>query len=162
MKYLCARHIDLLQNDEALALRLWHSAMQHGRSAQAENRWRMAQSFFGAAFEIAVIRLNDRQTTGFAAMHLCDAARLLASCLCCLDEFDEAQDSLRFVHHFLLEEVNKPAASYDQKRALIRLLLEFLKRATTLMRLRGQSTMADSLTMISNKVTASVRQQYLH
>jgi len=175
MKYLCRHHQLVMQSDEENAEDLWRSAMEQGAEAFNLTNWRLAQSFFGSAFEIAIIRLGvaeggehshlgQRQgrVTRFEAHHLTDAARRLATVLCHVDQFDEAEQALLYVHNFLLGRLNEQRSTFDGKKNQLRLIEEFLRRATSLLRIRGKSAYADTVNLLSNKVTASVRRQSLH
>lgn len=163
MKYLCSYHQEAMKYNESAAVELWHSAMCHGKEAYDESNFRLAQSFFGSAFEISIIRLNEKaDTESFSCQHLADSGRLLTNTLCCVDQFDEAEEILLFSHSFLLEALSDKKKTYDERRYLMRLVQEFLRRATTLLRIRGKKSYADSITLISHKVTANCRELLMH
>ncbi len=166
MKYLCVRHQHLLREEVDVAGRLWQSAMDQGGQLCRAGEWCRARSYCGLAFEIVVLRLRVEHAAGgsphFATEHLTDAARLLGDCLCRLEQFDEAQEVLRYAHDYLVAETQRCHLTYDAKRVHLRLIEEFLKRSTSVLRLCGRSAQAETLLLMSNKLTSQMRRECLH
>ncbi|WP_075186597.1 hypothetical protein [Teredinibacter haidensis] len=59
MRYLCSRHQKVLVSDRAQSAALWQGAMSNGCTARRDLNLRLARSFFGSAFEIALLHVHQ-------------------------------------------------------------------------------------------------------
>jgi len=166
MKYLCLRHLYVVQEEPEVASRMWDSAMSQGEKLLRAGNWSGARTFFGFAFEVVLVRLQAGRSysvsSRFSEEHLTDAARIFSTCLCQLEQFDEAQEILKYVHNYLLAESIHTFDTHDAKRAHIRLIEEFLKRSTSLMRFRGFPSQAETTLLLSNRLTTRIKRECLH
>lgn len=164
MKYLCCYHRELVQNDEQSASKLWHGAMLQAVKAYQEGRFELAQLLSGSAVDIAIVRLTIEryryETKVFLPEHLADSGRMLVDCLCQIDQFDEAEEILVYLQNYFLKKVAEKRNTYDEKKHYIRLLEEFSRRATALLRMRGKSSYADTISLLCNKIMMSIKRQY--
>ncbi|WP_086933415.1 hypothetical protein [Agarilytica rhodophyticola] len=166
MKYLCEYHRELICTDEQAALKLWHKAMSRSFAASQQEDFCLAQSMSGTAVDIAITRLNIErhryETKVFLPEHLSDSGRLLVDCLCYLNQYDEAEEMLIYMQNYFLKKIAEKRNTHDQKKYYMRLLEEFSRRVSALLRIRGKSNRADSISLLCNKVMISVKRQYLY
>lgn len=104
MKYICRRHRAAIVEQPAHALQLWRDAMDNGEVALGHGNVRLARSFFGTAYEIAVIHVHQvgRGQGIFQRDHLLEACQQLTGVLTALGEEAEAMQALHLVQDYLL------------------------------------------------------------
>lgn len=125
MQYLCLSHRVQVARSAALARKLWLSALQHGQAAMLDKNWPSAERFFGCAFEIAKIRMNDRcrgQLSAFDEAPLVASAQYFAQALCELQRFEQANSVAQLVRHHLVRKIAQSKATENKSVCLQRYL----------------------------------------
>lgn len=79
MKFICAKHRQLLRNQPAKAHRRWQEWLDRGQMAMANKEWAMAIRFFGCCYEIAEMRLPASGTDTTFVDRLSPEDRLMLS-----------------------------------------------------------------------------------
>lgn len=121
MRYLCPHHLKNIAADPIMAMTLWQGAMENGLEAKDKSDWQAARSFFGAAFETAVLH-NNQENYGqgcFTVTHLIDASHHLSDVLQRLNLWEEAQMCLQTIQNGLLQESIKPNSSFSKPEQLL-------------------------------------------
>lgn len=104
MSFICRAHQAKVAECELTAYQLWQGAMHNGYDKHQRCRLQDARAFFGAAFEIAKIRvlyLSGASEFNWV-QYLNDAAEGLSETLVLLDDVHSAQQCLLERHYLLL------------------------------------------------------------
>ena len=155
MSFLCPKHKAAVVSNEVTALDLWHGAMLNGERAFNRCQFEQARAFFGAAFEIAKIRLVAEpcgEAARVSPQHLAQASQRLVNTLYLLDDFVSAEQCLLEQHYLLLFfGVDERQASHWQKQALT-LLDQHQHNLVRLLKRHQQHAKASSLQLLTQKL----------
>ncbi len=109
MRYLCPHHLKNIAADPVLAMTLWNGAMENGNQASIKQDWNAARSFFGAAYETAILHNRQSQVGNlFSVSHLVESSQKLSDVLQQLNLWEESHMCLLTIQNGLLLESVKP------------------------------------------------------
>lgn len=120
MRYLCPKHQQAVWLNPELAMTLWTSALRNGLTARKTADWQAARSFFGTAWEVALLYLRNaryHRPGEFTISHMLEAGRPFADVLCLLGQTDEAESCLMTLHATLIQ-VSQESGQQSRSRAL--------------------------------------------
>ena len=99
MSYLCEYHRNRVRRSVAAAQHLWADALWRGERAYWQGEWRRAGDYFGLAFTVAKLRLDDVSRglmSGFGDFRLLQSCSYFRETMRHVDCLDEAEVALRF------------------------------------------------------------------
>jgi hypothetical protein len=104
MQYLCARHQKVLLGDRQQAASLWQGAMSNGGVARRDGNLTLARSFYGTAFEIALLHVHQQGSGDrvFDRNKLISAGLCLGEVLRVLQLWSEADGCHRLLRDYLM------------------------------------------------------------
>lgn len=159
LKYLCARHCELVARDGEQASRLWWGAYNHGVEAYRTGDWRRARTFLGTAYEIMLLRfardLKQNRGEVFIAQFVA-TGRFYSNVLCHLRDFDAAEACLSRVHDGLLHWSGEQAFPYQERIQAFAQVGEFRQKLVALLAISGKGSYAKCVDLIARQVANQV------
>ncbi|PCK05169.1 MAG: hypothetical protein COA42_18520 [Alteromonadaceae bacterium] len=151
MKFLCEKHRQIVINDEANAISLWCSAYRNGQKEYERKNWSLARLFFGSAYEIALLCLQERsgRDSGlFSPAHMSEPGSQLVNIFCHLDDFDRAEQYLIEMYEQLLNLHVDTGQGAEPRKQAFNLVESIRQRLADFLGMRGKVEYANALNVL--------------